>query len=158
MINTEDMLSIKDDKSILTNYSNDKLFNLKVQLSEVRKLSNIVEDYVDRCLDRTIGQQLQSELYGKKKDVGSATFNPDEDTKVVARITSSDSWDKDMLRACYEKLSEKFDKETLDNIFQFSVLASAYNNASPTIKKELQKCRTRKIGENIKYNVTIKRG
>mgnify|MGYP003636456855 CR=1 FL=1 len=156
MITTEFLLSIKDDKSILANFENEDLFELKEQLVGVRNLSKIVEDYIDRCLDRTIGQQLQSELESERRDDGSHTFNYDK-AKVVASKPSRITWDADLLRNAYVNLSEKgIDKETLDNIFKFSVLSSKYNTASETIKTELQKCRTKTIGEDFKYKVTLK--
>ncbi len=156
MITTEYLLSIRDDKSILANLSNEKLFELKEQLVGVRKLSTIVEDYIDRCLDRTIGQQLQSELDLSKSDSGSHTFDY-ETAKVSARKPSTIKYDDALLRTAYKNLLEKgIDKETLDNIFKFSVLSSKYNTASETIQHELQKCRTVTIGEDLKYKVTLK--
>ena len=131
----------------LTNCSTDELLTKKEQLGRISRMAKVASENIDRCLDRTYGQRLQSELAIKEKDDGSHTFTIEE-----GKISRGyKTYDDEQIWKAYDCLCKSYPPKQIRKIFKLSVPASQFNALEPTAQEVLKKSRTKKISEKITY-------
>tara|TARA_B100000401_G_scaffold438420_1_gene386962 strand:- start:833 stop:1318 length:486 start_codon:yes stop_codon:yes gene_type:complete len=135
----------------LTNCSTEELLTKKEQLGRISRMAKVASENIDRCLDRTYGQRLQSELAIKEKDDGSHTFTIEDGSKLTAKLGSSISYDDEQIWKAYDCLCKSYPPKQIRKIFKLSVPASQFNALEPTAQEVLKKSRTKKISEKITY-------
>ena len=157
-ISLDDIQQISQDKTILTNDSNEELLSKKEQLGRINRLVKMASENIDRCLDRTFGQGLQSELASKEKDDGSHTFTLEDGSKLTAKIGSSINYDQEQIWEAFDCLKKSYPEKQIKKIFKLSVSSSQYNALEDTAQDVLKKSRTKKTSENITYTYKLNGG